>query len=258
MLRVIPILSDRFVNPFGFTGYQKENVGGMLYAQARYYMPQQGRFNAEDTVRDGLNWYEYARSNPLRFVDKNGLWATSYMQSPSEPIRDVTPELNAALRLTVLEAMERRNLYQEAFESSFIRIRSIPIRVNPFCALSSTRQAVDNLAWFYQQVNHNAPWDIKLEERWEDTIVGTDFPGTDIYVNFRGNLMTPEQLGNFTFGYIGRSMGLSRDILLIGSMYAAMNSNQFRTHYQRLNELEDWNFILKGYNSFEVSSYECE
>ena len=60
------------MNPFGFTGYQKENVGGMLYAQARYYDPRNGWFNAEDTVRDGLNWYEYARSNPLRFVDPSG------------------------------------------------------------------------------------------------------------------------------------------------------------------------------------------
>ena len=79
---------DRFVNPFGFTGYQRENVGGMLYAQARYYDPRNGRFNAEDGARDGLNWYEYARSNPLRFVDKNGLWcnetwwANSYSKPP--------------------------------------------------------------------------------------------------------------------------------------------------------------------------------
>ena len=64
---------DKFVNPFGFTRYQRENVGGMLYAQARYYMPQQGRFNTEDGARDGLNWYEYARSNPLRFVDPSGM-----------------------------------------------------------------------------------------------------------------------------------------------------------------------------------------
>ena len=63
---------DRFVNPFGFTGYQRENVGGMLYAQARYYMPGLGRFNSEDGARDGLNWYEYARSNPLGFVDPSG------------------------------------------------------------------------------------------------------------------------------------------------------------------------------------------
>ena len=64
----------------------------MLYAQARYYDPRNGRFNAEDTVRDGLNWYEYARSNPLRFVDKNGLWCEDVLWTdmPQPPINNST------------------------------------------------------------------------------------------------------------------------------------------------------------------------
>ena len=61
--------------PFGFTGYMHEDVAGMYYAQARYYSPQIGRFGAEDTVRDGANWYGYCHGNPLRFVDKDGLTA---------------------------------------------------------------------------------------------------------------------------------------------------------------------------------------
>ena len=56
-------------------GYQRENVGGMLYAQARYYDPRNGRFNAEDGARDGLNWYEYCGGNPLTYVDRSGLTA---------------------------------------------------------------------------------------------------------------------------------------------------------------------------------------
>ena len=34
-----------------------------------------GRFGAQDTVRDGLNYYLYCDANPLKYVDKNGLWA---------------------------------------------------------------------------------------------------------------------------------------------------------------------------------------
>jgi len=63
-----------FNNPFGFTGYQMDEVSGLWYAQARYYDPMLGRFGAEDTVRDGLNYYLYCSANPLRFVDLNGLW----------------------------------------------------------------------------------------------------------------------------------------------------------------------------------------
>ena len=61
-------------NPFGYTGYQTDNITGLYYAQARYYDPAVDRFGAEDIVRNGLNWYVYCRANPIRFVDKNGLW----------------------------------------------------------------------------------------------------------------------------------------------------------------------------------------
>jgi len=61
-------------NPFGFTGYQTDDVSGLYYAQARYYQPMTGRFTSEDFVRDGVNIYLYCRNNPLRFVDRNGLW----------------------------------------------------------------------------------------------------------------------------------------------------------------------------------------
>ena len=53
-----------------------DDISGMHYAQARYYMPQIGRFSAQDTIHDGLNWYEYCRSNPLRFIDKDGNMAS--------------------------------------------------------------------------------------------------------------------------------------------------------------------------------------
>jgi RHS repeat-associated protein len=59
--------------PFGFTGYQMDDVSGLQYAQARYYSPVLGRFTAEDRVRDGRNWYVYCYNNPLIFVDLNGL-----------------------------------------------------------------------------------------------------------------------------------------------------------------------------------------
>jgi len=60
-------------NPFTFTGYQTDQISEMHFAQARFYAPSLGRFGAEDLVRDGLNWYEFCRSNPMRYVDPSGL-----------------------------------------------------------------------------------------------------------------------------------------------------------------------------------------
>jgi len=70
----VPLSTAKNNIPNPFTGYQSDSISGLNYAQARYYNPAMGRFTAEDTVGDGLNWYQSFRVNPLRFKDKNGLW----------------------------------------------------------------------------------------------------------------------------------------------------------------------------------------
>ena len=59
--------------PFGFTGYQKDNISDFLYAQKRYYNPYSARFISEDPIRSGGNWYGYCSNNPLSFLDPTGL-----------------------------------------------------------------------------------------------------------------------------------------------------------------------------------------
>ncbi len=57
-----------------FTGKPEDGAIGLYYFGARYYDPETGRFISRDPARDGLNWYEYCRSNPLVRYDPNGLW----------------------------------------------------------------------------------------------------------------------------------------------------------------------------------------
>ena len=81
-------------NLFGFTGYQPDPVSGLCYAQARYYMPQAGRFVSEDThwntlnmvygdnpgnivpnneaIMQSANLYGYCMQNPTRYIDLTG------------------------------------------------------------------------------------------------------------------------------------------------------------------------------------------
>jgi RHS repeat-associated protein len=92
-------MSGSLHNPFGFTGYQADDVSGLCYAQARYYEPTVGRFGAEDThwhtenmifgdnfiqmphgalipnmktILQNENLYGYCINNPIRYIDPVG------------------------------------------------------------------------------------------------------------------------------------------------------------------------------------------
>ncbi|MBD5494786.1 MAG: RHS repeat protein [Lachnospiraceae bacterium] len=64
--------------PFGYTGYRRDDISGTYFAQAREYQPQNGRFTAEDVIKgngafpDTLNQYGYCWGNPMILVDNNG------------------------------------------------------------------------------------------------------------------------------------------------------------------------------------------
>lgn len=66
--------------PFGFTGYQHDSIGGTWFAQGREYDPRNGRFISEDIIKGfvhmpfSMNSYAYCWNRPLDLVDLNGAW----------------------------------------------------------------------------------------------------------------------------------------------------------------------------------------
>jgi RHS repeat-associated protein len=54
------------------TGKPCDEGTGPYYFGARCYDLEVGRFTSPDPARDGLNWYEYCRQNPLLYVDSDG------------------------------------------------------------------------------------------------------------------------------------------------------------------------------------------
>jgi RHS repeat-associated protein len=78
---------------FGYTGYQKDPISDLYYAQSRYYMPKVGRFISEDSywntenmiygaggratpnmasIMQSSNLYAYCTNNPLKYIDLRG------------------------------------------------------------------------------------------------------------------------------------------------------------------------------------------
>ena len=137
--------------------------------------------------------------------------------------RDVTDDVNAALDLATKEGRERA------------------------LSVCSLEDWTAKSLVFYHLVNHNAPWDIKCKSSWEETI-GTTYPGSDqTVVIYEGHYYTPEILGNYTFGALGRAYGFGLSSLFIGSEYAAGFPK--RGTFEFSNEMADWLFIANGYYS---------
>ncbi|MCL2083213.1 MAG: polymorphic toxin type 44 domain-containing protein [Oscillospiraceae bacterium] len=56
-------------------------------------------------------------------------------------------------------------------------------------------------------------------------------------------MRTPEKLGNYTYGYIGKALGVPFKVLIGGSWYA--DGFTFTK-----NEFNDWKEIKKGYDAY--------
>jgi hypothetical protein len=138
--------------------------------------------------------------------------------------RDVTDEIRSVLTKSAAYARTKRIACERSLFDSIFVLKDVYLD-------------------FYLLVNHQADWDIKLKEPWEKTI-GTIYPGKNAEVIFCGYTMTPECLGNFTYGYLGYAYGIPFPILLGGSYYAA----GFPIKMNALtNEITDWGYIAMGY-----------
>ena len=58
-----------------YTGRELEAETGLYYYRARFYDPTLGRFTQRDPIGfgDGMNQYEYVKSDPINYVDVDGL-----------------------------------------------------------------------------------------------------------------------------------------------------------------------------------------
>jgi RHS repeat-associated protein len=75
-----PGWSGRNDNVYGFTGQRYQPELGVYSFAYRDYSSRTMRWLTEDPVKDGLNWYRYCYSNPIKYRDPNGESAVEAIQ----------------------------------------------------------------------------------------------------------------------------------------------------------------------------------
>lgn len=64
-----------------FTGHIYDTTLDIYFAEARFYDATNRTWLAMDPIKDGLNWYQYASSNPTTYWDPTGLSSSSYFNN---------------------------------------------------------------------------------------------------------------------------------------------------------------------------------
>ena len=110
--------------------------------------------------------------------------------------------------------------------------------------------------WLVEQVDDGRTWDIKRPEKWNGTI-RTTFPGVGAKVYYGGMLMNPEEMGNYTYGYIGAALGFVAEVLYAGSWYAAGKptigiSVTTDNPVELINDFGDWPLISAGWWAYHL------
>ena len=113
--------------------------------------------------------------------------------------------------------------------------------------------------WFYDQVKTRGSWDIKVADSWNTTIAENTYPGQyDTQFAYMGTIMTPESMGNYTYGYIGAALGIPLATLFGGSFAVAgvpQPYNKFpyiHANPDFHNEMGDWVHISSGFVAYGI------
>ena len=233
-------------NPFRYCGEYYDDENDLVYLRNRYYDSTTGRFITEDPVKDGLNWYAYANNNPIMYADPNGLLSIL----PDGTIHTNKNDNSTNVRLLQLKIdyanatsdYERREIAAAAEQLRNVTTEEVKVfawqSLEDFELTDATyailpafiENANEALAhpldfeWFYNMVNHECPWDVKLKEQWEMEF-GIVFPEEtgEVWVEFMGEgyILTPEEIGNIMYGFTGSAAWYPPQVLYAGGGVAA-------------------------------------
>ena len=269
------------INPLRYRGYYYDTETGLYYLNSRYYDPEIKRFiNADGSVGanqdlHAYNVFAYCSNNPVSFSDNNGMWkqvSNGWAAEKGDTLWGLAVQLYGngskwtsfgfsrdPRTLQIGEVIKTGGSSSNSSNLPSIKLRDVTREINnalkPYVDMAEGMRTLADASITYEPyvyiafallVNHGAAWDIKRKSSWERTI-GTTFPGYGMPVLYAGAIVTPENLGNYTYGHLGAAFGIPYKTLLYGSVGAAGVPN---TGADISNELNDWKYITMGYISY--------
>jgi RHS repeat-associated protein len=111
--------ASAYGSPYAFTGREYDPDTGLSFYRARYYDPHTGTFLQEDPIRltsGNINFYEYAGSNPVRYLDPLGLAYFGKRSLKGWPIKITNPVGD----VTNTEPAHEHIFFEDGYEPSNI------------------------------------------------------------------------------------------------------------------------------------------
>ena len=250
-------------NPFRYRSYFFDQESGFYYLQSRYYDPMMGRFISADSQINpdvnGGNVFAYCSNNPVNHSDPNGhkgksilsrIFSTAYKIAITaiaiySVLSNPTLLILPIMRSVVLSDERKRVIQKRAEMTDPLRDVTTEFidKLDSNVAKMQNEGFVDRYLMFYNNVKSGHDWDYKQDK----------FYGRDNTYVFNEYLETGEDLGNISFGYMGASLGLPEEVLLIGA--GLYQIKQGTTTLKSLiasngDDLRDQDAISKGYSLY--------
>jgi uncharacterized protein YjdB len=165
---------------------------------------------------------------------------------------DITPpnytiQINTFLSSAIAQCKSRRilNYAQYAEELPWW---------SPPTLIEMKSQQYNAFLWWYGQVHTNAVWDIKWKAQWSAAFPDAAFPENLKPFIYRSTEMNAADLGNYLYGYLGRSAGFGDVTLYWGGGVAEQGIVSAATRTPPLygDKPEDHSMIKLGYQNFNA------
>ena len=210
-------------NPFRYRGYYYDTETGMYYLESRYYDPEIRRFiNADSYVSTGLgtlekNMYVYCLNNVIKYRDSTGRACSCVYDGTAADFRRLEEGL-PPIKCKHIDITEKLD---KALKENAEILRTVKKRYGNVIAS----------VYFFAKVKTNGDWDFKNQSEWNLK------PDKEYY--WHGQKMRHDDIGNFHFGYVGKEV-FSTTELLLGAGVAQLCSDV--KNYKKTNWSIETNF----------------